>query len=320
MITNQYTFNGDGQRVGIVDSQGTKKPIWDGENILLETDGSDVTQVVYTLEPAGYGNLVSQRRGSTTSTYLFDALGSTRKLTDSAGAVTDSYDYRAYGETYQSSGSTVNVFRWVGELGYYFDVDRDAYYLRARPYRPALARFLSQDPIGFEGSEWNLYEYAINNPLMNSDPTGLICRIHVHCRPVFGFGPQHCGITACLNGVCSQYDGTGGDENQIVVTPGMQNPNRGCTGLGTNHPDSVCQCIDRYRFKFNPYRLPRDQFQGNSNWTLSCMASYCGLKLTWGPSGAPYGYDDPKCKRYVCTTVPGGSSISVCVEWYRCPS
>ncbi len=174
MITNQYTFNGDGQRVGIVDSQGTKKPIWDGENILLETDGSDVTQVVYTLEPAGYGNLVSQRRGSTTSTYLFDALGSTRKLTDSAGAVTDSYDYRAYGETYQSSGSTVNVFRWVGELGYYFDVEREAYYLRARPYNLALARFLSRDPIGFEGSPWNLYQYASSMPTVLVGPTGAV--------------------------------------------------------------------------------------------------------------------------------------------------
>ena len=73
MTTNQYSYNGDGQRVQIVDSQGTKKPIWDFQNILLETDGSDATQVVYTLEPAGYGNLVSQRRGSTTSFYLFDA-------------------------------------------------------------------------------------------------------------------------------------------------------------------------------------------------------------------------------------------------------
>jgi hypothetical protein len=92
MITNQYTYNGDGQRVQIVDSQGTKKPIWDFENILLETDGSNNTQVIYTLEPNVYGNLVSQRRSSTTSFYLFDALGSTRKLTGSAGTVTDSYD------------------------------------------------------------------------------------------------------------------------------------------------------------------------------------------------------------------------------------
>jgi RHS repeat-associated protein len=173
--TNQYTFNGDGQRVQIVDSQGTKKPIWDFENILLETDGSNVTQVVYTLEPVLYGNLVSQRRGSTTSFYLFDALGSTRKLTSSAGAVTDSYEFKAYGETFASSGTTVNVFRWVGELGYYYDIDRLAYYLRARPYNPALARFLSQDPIGFVGSKWNLYEYADGSPTSLVDPNGLVC-------------------------------------------------------------------------------------------------------------------------------------------------
>jgi hypothetical protein len=37
-----------------------------------------VTQVVYTVEPVGYGNLVSQRRSSTTRWFLFDALGSTR--------------------------------------------------------------------------------------------------------------------------------------------------------------------------------------------------------------------------------------------------
>ena len=173
MTTNQYTFNGDGQRVQIIDSQGTKKPIWDFENILLETDGSNATQVVYTLEPAGYGNLVSQRRSSTSAYSLFDALGSTRKLTSSAGSVTDSYDFKAYGETFASTVTTVNVFRWVGELGYYLDIDRLAYYLRARPYNPAIARFLSQDSLGFEGSQWNLYEYVDSQPIIRFDPSGL---------------------------------------------------------------------------------------------------------------------------------------------------
>lgn len=199
MITNQYTYNGDGQRVQIVDSQGTKKQIWDGENILLETDGSDVTQAVYTLEPAGYGNLISQRRGSATSTHLFDALGSTRKLTDSTGAVSDSYDYRAYGEMYASSGTTTNVFRWVGGLGYYYDVDRLAYYLRARTYSPALARFLSQDPIGFVGSPWNLYEYVNSKPILFIDPSGLLTlqECYEKCRRgwliCLGLGALGCG-------------------------------------------------------------------------------------------------------------------------------
>ena len=157
----------------IVDSAGTKKPIWDLQNILLEQDGSNVTQAVYTLEPAGYGNLISQRRSSTTSFYLFDALGSTRMLTSSAGASTDTYNFKAFGETWNSTGSTTNVFRWVGKLGYYYDVDRLAYYLRARPYSPKLARFLSYDPIGVAGG-LNLFGYVNNRASVIKDPSGYL--------------------------------------------------------------------------------------------------------------------------------------------------
>ena len=59
------------------------------------------------LEPMTYGNLVSQHRSGTTTLYLFDALGPTRTITDHAGtstAVIDSYDYKAYGETYAMQG------------------------------------------------------------------------------------------------------------------------------------------------------------------------------------------------------------------------
>ena len=42
------------------DSTGTTKHVWDGQNILLETDGSNIIQVVYTLQPELYGNLISQ--------------------------------------------------------------------------------------------------------------------------------------------------------------------------------------------------------------------------------------------------------------------
>lgn len=193
MITNQYAYNGDGQRIQVIDSQGTKKAIWDNENILLETDSSDNTQVVYTLEPARYGNLISQRRGSTSSYFLFDALGSTRKLTNAAKAVTDSYDFRAYGDTYASSGATINAFRWIGQLGYYFDIDRGAYHLRARSYSPQLARFLSEDPLNASDLRGmgvlyllllsdkdrytdvvNMYLYAKACPSLFSDPSGLI--------------------------------------------------------------------------------------------------------------------------------------------------
>ena len=52
-----YVYNGDGQRV-----EGDIRYIWDGQNVLVETDGSNATLAVYTLEPKPYGNLISQRR------------------------------------------------------------------------------------------------------------------------------------------------------------------------------------------------------------------------------------------------------------------
>gem|GEM_PF-3947841 len=44
--------------------------------------------------------------------------------------------------------------------------------MRARYYDADIGRFISQDPIGFEGDDVNLYAYAGGNPLRFIDPTG----------------------------------------------------------------------------------------------------------------------------------------------------
>ena len=47
------------------------------------------------------------------------------------------------------------------------------YFNRNRYYSPALGRFVSKDPIGFNGG-MNLYRYADNNPVLFTDPTGKV--------------------------------------------------------------------------------------------------------------------------------------------------
>ncbi len=54
-IVDTFTYNGDGQRVAKQDSTGTTKHLWDGQNIVLEADGSNAIEVVYTLEAARTG-------------------------------------------------------------------------------------------------------------------------------------------------------------------------------------------------------------------------------------------------------------------------
>ncbi|MBN2218291.1 MAG: hypothetical protein JW719_13025, partial [Pirellulales bacterium] len=46
-------------------------------------------------------------------------------------------------------------------------------YYRHRYYDTGMGRFVSRDPIGYEGSKWNLYEYVQGNPCLDGDPRGL---------------------------------------------------------------------------------------------------------------------------------------------------
>jgi RHS repeat-associated protein len=171
-IVDSFTYNGDGLRVQKQDTTGTTNHVWDGQNVLLETNASNIIQVVYSLQPMLYGNLISQVRSGTTSFYLFDGLGSTTQLANATGSVTDSYIYDSFGNILLTSGSTVNPFRYVGRSGYYLDIDLVQYYLRARHYYPSVGRFLSRDTIALSFvSGW--YQYVANNPARLKDPSGL---------------------------------------------------------------------------------------------------------------------------------------------------
>lgn len=150
--------------------------VWDVENdsYLMETDAAGDPTVTFTQEPTAYGALVSQRSATVTETFHTDGTGSIRSVTDSSGAVTHRYSYRAFGESITATGGSDNAFRYIGRQGYYFDSDIGTYYVRARTYSPATGRWLSADPARFvDGS--NRYGYGRNDPVRFSDPSGLAC-------------------------------------------------------------------------------------------------------------------------------------------------
>jgi len=60
-----------------------------------------------------------------------------------------------------------------GYTGREIDVESGFNYYRARYYSPEIGRFISEDPIGFEGGTANLYGYVDNNPFNFIDPLGL---------------------------------------------------------------------------------------------------------------------------------------------------
>ena len=116
--------------------------------------------------------MLSQSRGAVPSYYLQDGQGSTRALTDASGAITDSYSYTAFGETYSQSGATPNTYLFTGQQ---YDAGTGLYSLRARYYNPGLGRFLSRDSAEVlygNPVELNRYAYAANNPVNYYDPSG----------------------------------------------------------------------------------------------------------------------------------------------------
>ncbi|WP_390895620.1 RHS repeat domain-containing protein [Stieleria tagensis] len=99
-------------------------------------------------------------------------------LTDSSAVIKERYAYDAYGGlsvfdgsgTARTTAAEGNRYTYTGRE---WDEKLALYHYRARMYDPICGRFCSRDPIGFEGSEWNLYESVESNPIDGRDPLGM---------------------------------------------------------------------------------------------------------------------------------------------------
>ncbi|MDH7482381.1 MAG: RHS repeat-associated core domain-containing protein [Armatimonadota bacterium] len=105
--------------------------------------------------------------------YHFDALGSTRLLTDSNGNITDEYTSDAWGRLMEHTGSTAQPYQFVGQLGYYThvqDANLPLLQLGVRFYDPEVGRFTQVDPV--DRSPRSFYAYADDSPTFQTDPSG----------------------------------------------------------------------------------------------------------------------------------------------------
>jgi RHS repeat-associated protein len=105
--------------------------------------------------------------------YHFDAIGNTIAMTDDSEQVVNAYAYTPFGIITSKQETIPQPFTFVGQHGVMTEPN-GMYYMRARYYDPQTGRFISQDPLGFDGGDVNLYIYAKNNPIVYMDPSGEI--------------------------------------------------------------------------------------------------------------------------------------------------
>jgi len=94
--------------------------------------------------------------------YEYDSFGNIISITDNNNnQITD-----------ESHIANINPFRY---RSYYYDFETNLYYLNSRYYNPKWGRFISADSVLIKDNSIlgnNLYTYANNNPIMNTDNSG----------------------------------------------------------------------------------------------------------------------------------------------------
>ncbi len=171
-------YDGDGNRVGKSVNGVVTRYLVDDLNptgypqVIEELSGAGAVTREYTygLQRIDENQVISSTW--TPSFYGYDGGGSVRQLTSAAGAITDTYEYDAFGNSFTVSGSTPNNYLYRGEQ---FDPDLGLYYLRARYYNPLTGRFMSRDPnkgkLNLPGT-LHSYLYASGDPVNRIDPMG----------------------------------------------------------------------------------------------------------------------------------------------------
>jgi RHS repeat-associated protein len=189
-VNYQYFYDGAGNRLKAVRNGVETRYVYDaGGNLLAEANSSNVISKYYI---HGLGLMAMVTPANAVYIYHFNAVGSTIAMTDSSQAMVNKYAYDPFGNIAANSIENVQQpFKFVGEFGVMTEPNGFCY-MGARYYDPQVGRFISEDPIGFEGGDVNLYNYVGANPVNRIDPSGESSAIvgFEGFAGAFGFGGQ----------------------------------------------------------------------------------------------------------------------------------
>ena len=129
----------------------TTRFLYDGEQLLAETDAAGAITATYIFGP-GIDEVLQMERNGQVSYYHPDPLGSIVALTDGTGTLVERYEYDAFGQptlfapdgTVRPTSALANRFLFTGRE---YDAETRLYFYRNRYYHPGLGRFLQRDPL-----------------------------------------------------------------------------------------------------------------------------------------------------------------------------
>jgi RHS repeat-associated protein len=186
-VPASYSYDPFGRRQQAVLGGTTTSYLNDGPNVAQETASGTVT-ASYLLGP-GLDQRYARTDTTGTSSYLTDPLGSVIALADPQASIQTSYTYTPAGQPAATGTASANPYQYTGRE----NDGTGLQYNRARYYNPATSQFTSQDPLSTATrAAASLYAYADDNPVNQTDPTGL--------SPSLPPGPGFC-VAGIISGV-----------------------------------------------------------------------------------------------------------------------
>lgn len=171
---------------GISHSCGTNGYAWTADEMESCANGTTNLSGTITSEYLLFGGKRIARRdisGGSVYYYFSDMLGSSNVITSATGSVLNESDYYPYGGESVVTDTISNHYKFTGKER---DSESGNDYFGARYFTSSMGRMLSPDPLGgslANPQSLNKYAYALNNPLTNTDPTGLYaCRRCSRCN------------------------------------------------------------------------------------------------------------------------------------------
>jgi RHS repeat-associated protein len=140
---------------------------YDGFDVAAELSNAAVSATI--LPGASVDERFARTHSGGTQWFVADGAESVVALADSAGVMTAQYAYEPFGRTTSQGNASTNTFSYTGREQ--VSASESLLYYRARFYSAMYQRFISEDPIEFEGG-LNLYAYVHNDPISFTDPYG----------------------------------------------------------------------------------------------------------------------------------------------------
>ena len=165
------------------------------------------------------------RRGGIDFFFVRDVLGNIVEVIRGTDGVTvAAYRYDAWGNTTVliniDNMAHINPWRYRGK---YTDRATGFIYMQTRYYDPSLRRFINADNymlvplLATQPGGLNMYAYALNNPIMNSDPTGQSILFGIF----IAFIVVGAAIGGTYHGVTAYNQGARGWELAGAITQGI---------------------------------------------------------------------------------------------------